>query len=1511
MPQKPAAYKVQGMHRDSSPTNFNPEKAFEIVNMRLVTDEEGSAFSLVNEKGTTYKCVLDHNELLKKIWTPIGQCATTDSLIVFATCTQVAGQSEDAIFRVKIDTEDNITSHILYRGNLGFQADNPIETLFNYETEDIQKVYWIDGINQLRCINIAEWDENGQSSITHTDTSFDSTLPLSDNNINVSIDRLSGGSFKAGVIQYYATYFNKYKTESAIIWQSPLLYLANSERGAEANSSVDTAFKFTFTGLDSQNWGFIRIYSVYRGSIDTEPSANIVQELSIKEADNIEVFDYGTSNTTINASDLYFVGSKFVKAGTMTIKDQVLFLGNLSTRTPLTPPEGIDLSENLIVNDCKEVDFKISETEGTYYKYDNQLDNTAPISTYKNGETYRFGYQLQDEFGAWGDPVWIKDATIDFAPKMNYDNNQEKLQLAQPYLVLPEEIINTFKRSKAIAIRPLVVYPDVRDRKILCQGVVCPTVYNLKDRVDNSPYAQASWFMRPNIPGDIWGQNNEDAKDSWSIYGHKFYKNNFSPDTEYYGQTGLTENGNNIHDELAIEEEISRGSWVEFRHNYALKPKGYSYMSNKLANTWYPGIPTIVADAIDRVSHTEKFYKYARGTEIDATRGIATMPVNMIGPILESKRLYAKSKAGNSPMYVEQYNTGSSAYYVDSNIVTLNSPEIELVEDLYTIPTENYKFRIVGMVPLTANVGDISLEVKNPDFYDHDKSFEDRGFQKIDVRTENIGHSGYRGMVAQSVYNAWRQEFKVNDDGDEVAVANGNHMAAHLLYPWHITGNIQTFRSSSNKRTSYSQLKRKVLSNLRFSAISYYLPKASYWKPSFEDTSRIISWTSTDNSIQKFQIPESLNIPDIVYKGNIDSLAMQHIESTGGTSYDLFYYAGESENYGAGEDISAIEQGRTYTTNSNIVQKGMSLAASIKYKSSPHYAIFLGGITKEETTFLEISPAIRWQYDRSYKTLNLEGHTIQDIESENFSAVNVYENQNVSSINIQTAINLEKEWSIHHFNLPIEDTQTAEYKKYTPINYGWLWLGEIYKETPPTFGGTSEYALLNNKWEVAGESVSLSSSSPTLKWSIGDTYYQRFDTLKTYAYSDTDENSVIDITSFMVETHLNIDGRYDRNRGQESNLNMSPKNFNLFNKVYTQRDNFFTYSKVDKDAGQRTSFPNQITWSLAKTAGEPLDQWMNITLTSILDLDGRKGNLSALKTFQNEVIAFQDKGISNVIYNPRTQITSTDGTPIYIANSSKVEGVRYFTEGVGCQDKWSIVTSPNGLYFIDFYNKSVYKFNGQVEDVANAQGFHTWCVQNLDKNSQVLGYYDQKNKDVYFINTDWQYPCLAFNEFTNSFSSFYSYKDARLSYIQDKGLWVTYDGKIYTHQTGDYNTFFNNSGEDYHVTVVCNQDGNLSKIFNTVEFRSDSWESDGTTAPNKTVDYLGIETDYQQYTKEDLEFDMYRPSNLKKKFNVWRANIPREQGTMNRFRDVWAKVTIGGKGNSRKTRLNDIVVYYT
>jgi hypothetical protein len=60
---------------------------------------------------------------------------------------------------------------LLYEGTtLGFSLNNLIDAIPYYETELIQKVYWIDGINQPRVINIANI-EGSNLPKTHTDAS--------------------------------------------------------------------------------------------------------------------------------------------------------------------------------------------------------------------------------------------------------------------------------------------------------------------------------------------------------------------------------------------------------------------------------------------------------------------------------------------------------------------------------------------------------------------------------------------------------------------------------------------------------------------------------------------------------------------------------------------------------------------------------------------------------------------------------------------------------------------------------------------------------------------------------------------------------------------------------------------------------------------------------------------------------------------------------------------------------------------------------------------------------------------------------------------------------------------------------------------------------------------------------------------------------------------------------------------------------------------------------------------
>ena len=81
------------------------------------------------------------------------------------------------------------------------------------------------------------------------------------------------------------------------------------------------------------------------------------------------------------------------------------------------------------------------------------------------------------------------------------------------------------------------------------------------------------------------------------------------------------------------------------------------------------------------------------------------------------------------------------------------------------------------------------------------------------------------------------------------------------------------------------------------------------------------------------------------------------------------------------------------------------------------------------------------------------------------------------------------------------------------LQYGWLWLGELYNPNVQNrFGGQTEEAFENNLWLPCGDPVSLINAdstvknSVTIKWEEGDTYFQRYDHIKTYPFTLEDQN---------------------------------------------------------------------------------------------------------------------------------------------------------------------------------------------------------------------------------------------------------------------------------------------------------------------------------------------------------------------------------------------------------------------
>ena len=115
---------------------------------------------------------------------------------------------------------------------------------------------------------------------------------------------------------------------------------------------------------------------------------------------------------------------------------------------------------------------------------------------FKTGESYRCGVQVQYKNGKWSEPIFIKDDRLcDMYPWNTLPNRHTKAVK----LTLDTDTYNSLINYGVRKIRTCVVFPKASEREVICQGLLCPTVYSVAGRKNDSPYAMSSWFFRPTM----------------------------------------------------------------------------------------------------------------------------------------------------------------------------------------------------------------------------------------------------------------------------------------------------------------------------------------------------------------------------------------------------------------------------------------------------------------------------------------------------------------------------------------------------------------------------------------------------------------------------------------------------------------------------------------------------------------------------------------------------------------------------------------------------------------------------------------------------------------------------------------------------------------------------------------------------------------------------------------------------------------------------------------------------
>lgn len=837
-------------------------------------------------------------------------------------------------------------------------------------------------------------------------------------------------------------------------------------------------------------------------------------------------------------------------------------------------------------------------------------------------------------------------------------------------------------------------------------------------------------------------------------------------------------------------------------------------------------------------------------------------------------------------------NDFGECFAYDESLVTFNSPDIE---NQYNNINKKAKLRIIGILksnPLFSN-----YLIQGSDLNDSSKG---------NVPTKNI-KDFTSALLWRDMDSSW----------DNLGDYDANKDWLFATYLWHretsySDNGIEKKNSNGNSRKVWSKPVKKIISNTRECTTSYLRDSLSY----INDIEEINKFNYYELPIDDIKVITTNR--DVIYKLN-SNMGDSYTETLSYTSdtNKLFPTNNEYPIYGQQYYAYKEDSISDYIIYNTIIVDGKAVTSKdpvrIKYKETPHAIISFGSKNNSTIKLPRMSIKHKSEIDRVGEdaiTRRLFWNTKNNSYTKDFiwtKYINEY-------ANYMNPTDIGTNYFFYNANPSIND---------------YYYLADLCVQDPDT----SPYELSNGNKDIisqysfipAGEAIELIGDTISLRGNHGDTYYQRWDCLKTFPYSTDDKNQYIDITSFFVESRINLDGRYDKQRGLKYNLGVLNTNFNLINKSYTQRNNFFNYRQIE-DEGVN-NFPNQITISKTKVLGEDIDSWTNITLASVFDLDGDKGKLNAIRKINNDLYCFQDNGISRLLYNSRVQVNTSDGVPIEIANSAKLQDKQYLSDSIGCQNKWAIKSTSSGIYFIDNYNGGLYKLtsngiesisNNKMKNYFSSLPIGEWSPNNITAKID----YDDITKDLYIITKD---SSLAYNEFLGEFTSFYSYNPLYIVNLQDKSLQLQTERiqdsalseditNIWESYKGNYGSFYGSDKAEANVEFIANGDFDSDKVFETVELTtSDIAKINNWKADCYPFDTLEVSNEYQR-GKNEASF-----TNVKKKFRTWRWQIPRNNKkneddiitNRDRIRNMWAKIKLSKKYNSPLSIYDINVAYYS
>jgi len=361
-----------GLNKDTAYDSLPPQFYVDAMDIGVTTELGGSNNAVINRQGNK----LIH-ELPNTGEVIIGATSIRDSLFLFTTTNRTESGGAGYIYQMDFNLETKTSTLTLLYDNpdFGFTILHPIDAYGVYETEEIQRIYWVDYVQDFRSLNIKD-NFVGQSPTYNGIVPSDlDVFPNAILRNATLLDVTAGGSLTTGVYQYtYKLTTSDGKTSIMAPPSNMIHIVADLESvsqtdeylGNEQGVTTSKAISVKVDQIDTDKFEFITLIAVIREDFEVTPQ--ILQVETRRVTGSTAEFTHSGNeegSTTLSFEEYLQQQYPFKTGKTLNSQDELLVVSN-------TKSESFDIDLDMSTLRY------LKNTTNSYY------DPIIPSTKYKN-----------------------------------------------------------------------------------------------------------------------------------------------------------------------------------------------------------------------------------------------------------------------------------------------------------------------------------------------------------------------------------------------------------------------------------------------------------------------------------------------------------------------------------------------------------------------------------------------------------------------------------------------------------------------------------------------------------------------------------------------------------------------------------------------------------------------------------------------------------------------------------------------------------------------------------------------------------------------------------------------------------------------------------------------------------------------------------------------------------------------------------------------------------------------